>query len=431
MKKLLFIFSMSVIGMLMFSPLLTGYAEGDVVVDEFVMEEVDGVVGIDVTEGGDFVEEVDGVEGFDFAEEIAVDENLVEAGDLAVAEKVVIHFFDDRLCPVCRDTKEFIQSVVGDYPQVELNIHPISDMDKLHEIAEEFGVEDYGIMAPTIFIGDNFFQFRDFTSRHEEMIISAIEGELVEDDCCVITIPFLNIEIDISNLSLPAITVILGSLDGFNVCSIGALILVLSIVLILDSKKKIFFFGGLFIFTAVAIYGILVFTWGKLFEMLIGHLEILRIIVGLAALIGGIYFFKEFVRFFRYGPACKAANSKMIRKATKNLKDAFENPGKKTVFLLAGSVMFFAAVITIVELPCSIGVPIAFTGILVEQGVSLSSYIFYILMYLFFYMLIELVIFSGAVLTKKIWFAGSKLITWVTFAGSLVLFYLAFYYLFS
>ena len=91
--------------------------------------------------------------------------------------------------------------------------------------------------------------------------------------------------------------------------------------------------------------------------------------------------------------------------------------------------MFFAAVITIVELPCSIGIPIAFAGILVEKGVSLGVYIFYILLYLFFYMLIELIIFTGAVLTKKIWFAGSKAITWITFVGAMVLFYLAFYYL--
>jgi len=347
----------------------------------------------------------------------------------AVDEKVIIHFFDDRLCPVCRDAKEFIQSIEQDYPQVDLRIYPISETGKLHETAKEHGVVDYRIMAPTIFIGDNFFQFRDFTSRHEEIIIKAIEGELVEDDCCIIKIPFLNIEIDIRNWSLPFVTVILGSLDGFNICSIGALILILSIVMVFKSKKKIFFAGGLFILTAAIVYGTLVFVWGKLFEVLIGQLEILRIIVGLAALGGAIYFFKEFWRFFKHGPTCKASDSALARKATEKLKKAFEDP-KKSFFYLAGAIMFFAVVITLVELPCSVGVPVAFAGILVEAEVSLAVYTFYILAYIFFYMLIEIIIFTGAVLTKKIWFAGSQAITWITFAGAMVLFYLAFYYLF-
>ncbi len=353
---------------------------------------------------------------------------LAEENSFEEKEKIVIHFFDDRLCPVCRDTKNFIGSILGDYPEVELRTYPISDTKKLSQIAEEQGVEDYGIMAPSIFINDNFFQFNHFTSREEQMIISAIEGEIVERDCCIIKIPFLNLEVDISNWSLPLITIILGSIDGFNVCSIGALILVLSIVLAFKSRKKIFFFGGLFIITAVIIYGILVFTWGRLFEILVGQLEILRVIVGLAALGGGIYFFKEFWRFFRYGPSCKTSDSKLARTAISNLKKSFEEPGKR-FHLLIGSIMFFAAVITIVELPCSVGIPIAFAGILVESGVSLTAYIFYILLYLFFYMLIELIIFVGAVLTKKIWFAHSKAVTLVTFLGAMVLFYLAFYYL--
>jgi glutaredoxin len=343
-------------------------------------------------------------------------------------EEVIINFFDDRLCPVCASAKNFIQEIQSDYPEIQLNIYSITNTKKLAEVVQEHNIEGYRIMAPTIFINDVFFQFRDFTSREEKMIIQAIKGEKIERDCCIFRIPFLNIEVDISRFSLFFITFVLGSIDGFNVCSVGALILVLSIVLVLNSKKKIFFFGGLFILTTVIIYGSLVFIWGKLFELLVGKLEILRIIVGLAALGGGIYFFKEFWRFFKYGPTCQASNSQLAKKATSRLKQVFEQPGNK-IYLLSASVMFFATIITLVELPCSIGIPVAYSGILIESGISLFSYIFYILLYLFFYMLIEIIVFTGAVLTKKIWFANSKTITWITFLGSMVLFYLALHYL--
>ncbi len=364
------------------------------------------------------------------ASPLLASENLVTEDSADDPEELIIYFFDDRLCPVCRDAKEFLQEKVKEYDNVNLVIYPISDTERLREIVKEHKVEDYRIMAPTIFIGDNFFQFRDFTSRQEEKLISAIEGETVEKDCCMMKIPFLNIEVDIGNWSLPIIAVVLGSIDGFNVCSIGALILILSIVLVFDSKKKIFFFGGLFIVTTVLIYGLLVFIWGRLFEALIGHLEILRVIVGLAAFGGGVYFFKEFWRFFKYGPTCQSSESKIAKKATEKLRMVFEKPGKG-LFLLAGAVISFAVIITIIELPCSVGVPIAFSGILIEAGVSLTAHIGYVLLFLFFYMLIEIVIFIGAVLTKKIWFAGSSAITWITFTGAIILFYLAFYYLFS
>jgi len=354
---------------------------------------------------------------------------------LAVAEEIsdggmVIHFFDDRLCPVCQDTKNFINSILENYPEVEFKIYSISDIPKLSQVAEDHGIVDYNIMAPTIFIGDNFFQFRDFTERNKAMIVNALSGKTVEEAGSFIKIPVSNIEIDTSNLSLPAITAILASVDGLNVCSIGALILVLTIVMVLDSKKQIFFYGGLFILTSATIYGLLVFVWGKLFELLIGQLEILRVIVGLAALAGGIYFTKEFWRYFKYGPTCKTIDSKLIANASKRLKQAFDKPGRQTT-LLVSSVVFFAAVVTIVELPCSVGIPVAFAGVLAEAGVSLWSYIFYILLYLLFYMLIEIILFIGAVVTKKVWFVNSKMITWITLLGALVLFYLAFYYLFS
>jgi hypothetical protein len=348
-------------------------------------------------------------------------------------EKVIIDFFDDRLCPVCRETKLFVQEIAENDPQIELNIYPISDTEKLYQKIEEHGIENYNIMSPTIFIEKgssfNFFQFRDFTSRQEESLIKAIQGEVVEEDCCMIKIPFLGVEIDIGDWSLILISVILGSLDGFNVCSLGALILILSIVLVLDSRKKIFLYGGIFILTTVATYGVLVFAWGKLFESLIGHLEILRIIVGLAALGGGIYFLKEFWKYFKYGPTCESSKSPLFQKATTRLQNAFKE--SKGTFFITTSIIIFAVIITIIELPCSIGVPIAFTGILIENGLSSISYFFHILIYLFFYMIDEFLIFFVAVFTKKIWLKDSKAITWITLVGAIIMFYLAFYYLFS
>jgi len=296
---------------------------------------------------------------------------------------------------------------------------------------EEQGVEDYRLMVPTTFIGDNTFQ--NFYSEDEELMKRAIEGENVQNEIhevrgkSFVDIPFIG-ELNLGEWSLPLAAFVIGSLDGLNVCSIGALILILMIVIGFKSRKKILFYGCLFIFTAVAIYGGLVFAWTALFNALARYIGFINILIGLAALGGGLFFLNKFIKFYKYGPACEYSGNKFVINATNKLKEAFQDE-KSQILFLSISVITFAAVITIVELPCSFGLPLVYGGILAGAGLTWASYTFYILLYLLFYMLIELIIFVGAVITKEVWFSESNMITWVYGLGTLVLFFLAYYYI--
>jgi len=339
--------------------------------------------------------------------------------------EITVDFFEDKLCSTCKLQKEFMETIKKDYPQLNINIYDISDTEKLKQVANSYGVYDYKIMAPTSFINGYFFQFNDFADEQKAMVIDAIERKYIEKEDNIIN--FLNKEFDLDKTPLLLTTIILSSVDGFNVCSIGALILILSIVLVSNSRRKTFLYGGIFILTAAVVYGVIVFTWGKLFELLLGQLGILRIIVGLLSLIGGIYFLTQFFKFLKKGPACESGNSKIVNNAVGKFKESFSKD--KGFLFLAGSIATFAAIITIVELPCSIGIPLVFVGILAESNLPLLTYIFYILVYLFFFMLIEIIIFTIAVLSKKIWLNDSKTVTWATLIGALFLLYLSFYYL--
>lgn len=342
---------------------------------------------------------------------------------------VELHYFEDPLCSVCAKQKEFMEELSGRYDSLIIYTYSISDTEAFRRLASESGISEYRIMAPSSFINGELLQFSSFGEREKQILVSAIEGEALENSS-ILRLPLIGTEIDTSTWSLPLLAIALGSLDGFNVCSLGALILILSIVLTLNSRKKIFVYGGLFILTTVVVYGGLVFIWGQLINMFIGQLDALRLIVGLAAIGGSAWFFKEFWRFYKYGPACESSNSKLARISTQRMIEAFNQPSKGPL-VLGGAIVLFAIAITIVELPCSIGVPIAFTGILIESGLSLSMYTMYIGIYLLFYMLIELIVFTGAVLTKEIWFAGSSIITWTTFTGAAILLALGLYYILS
>ncbi len=358
-----------------------------------------------------------------------------------------VHILEDERCPDCDRLKRYLENDLKDeYPELEVIYYEVGNEEEEQEFEFvaccEKGI-DYELRrrVPTVIIGENLFQpdffeglyyDKDGSEREREVIRRAIEGEHVQGEIDelrgIVSIPFTDWEIDTKEVSIPIMGAILGSLDGLNVCSIGALILILTIVLTFKSRKKILFYGGLFIFTAVTIYGLLVFAWTAAFEVLSRFIGPINTVIGIAAFLGGIYFLREFIRFYKHGPTCRSSSNKYVTKVTKKLKEDFNSSAAQTVTLIT-SVMLFAAVITLVELPCSFGLPMVYGGALAEAGLPWISYAFYIGLYLFFYMLIELIIFAGAVITKEVWIAESNLITWVYLAGTLVLFFLSYYYL--
>ena len=346
-----------------------------------------------------------------------------------------IHLFEQRGCPDCARAKDFLETEIKpNYPDVEIIIYSImesANQQRFHEMMAERNVDDYNIIVPTIFIGNNNFQ--NFFEGDKELIERALQGEDVQRDIqavrgeAIVRVPLIG-DVNVSNLSLPILAAIIGTVDGLNVCSIGALILILSLVLsAFKSRRKIMLYGGLFILTTVLVYGVLIFAWTALFHALAKYIGGINIIIGLAALGGGIYFFKKFIDFYRYGPACEYKSNKYLTKVTKKLQKAFSE-NEKTTMLVTG-IIIFAFVVTLVELPCSFGLPMIYAGVLAAEGLTTMGYVSYVALYLFFYMLIELIIFTIAIITKETFFANSKWITWVYLVGALVLVALSYNYL--
>lgn len=245
-----------------------------------------------------------------------------------------------------------------------------------------------------------------------------------------IDVPLIGV-IDTAGIPLALAALVIGSLDGLNVCSIGALILILSLVISMNSRRRIFFYGLLFLLTTAAVYGGLMFVWYGLFNALVSRIRVLELIIGLAALAGGIWFFRRFILFLKYGPGCEIAVHPFVDRLTQRLRRAIGSPAGKTAATLAVPLLLvvFAAVITIVELPCSIALPVVFSGLVGASGAGNAASAGYILLYLFFYLLIELVIFTVAVVTKKIWYGPEAATVWVTGAAALIMAGTGVYYL--
>ncbi|MDP3996015.1 MAG: hypothetical protein Q8P74_02090 [bacterium] len=351
-------------------------------------------------------------------------------------DKIEIEFFYSPICIHCAAEHKFLDEIEKDYPEVIINRHDatqIQNYDLMRDMAEERGVERYLGTVPLTFVGQEFFVGFDNKEGIGKDIENSIKRQLGEGGESPfkedkVTLPIIG-EVNLADYSLPVLAILLGLLDGFNICSLGALVLILGMVLVLRSRKKIMLFGGLFILTTALVYGLLIVLWYKIFSLFVPYLRIMEITIGLLGVGGAIYFLRQFFRFKKYGPACDTGSgNSMINKLSFKMQEMFKNPA--STLALFGSIFLFAFLLTVIEFPCSAVVPVTFAGILAKAQMSLSSYLFYIAVFVLFYMLDEVIVFLIAVSKMTVWIASGKFVTWIYLIEGIFLLLLGIYYLF-
>jgi hypothetical protein len=222
-----------------------------------------------------------------------------------------------------------------------------------------------------------------------------------------------------SDFSLPILAVLLGFLDGFNVCSLGALMLIIGMTLKLQRRKTIILLGGTFILTTALVYGGLIVLWYKIFEQLTQYLDYVKLFITVFAFGGGLYFLKEYFRMRKQGAVCELQESKLINRLMEKTGKALQDNTK--LLGLIGIVLLFAAVVAIVEFPCSAATPLIFAGILADSGLSTLAYLTHIGLFIIFYMLDEILIFAIAAYRLKLWMTSGTFTKYAVLAEALIL----------
>ena len=334
--------------------------------------------------------------------------------------------FSSPTCPHCTTASIFLDDLIssGNYSFeiVEYNLSQNTDLVKDYYDRYQVPNNRQGLV-PAIFIADSYFiGFNDQTKINILAILD--EEDVVSDN--LVTLPFMG-EVDLMTYSLPALAITLGIVDGFNVCSLGALVIILGLVMVLRSRKKIILLGGTFVLTTAIIYGLLIFLWHKFFSAISPYIRSFEMMIGLLALVGGIYLLREFYKAYKSGPVCSTNN--LMTRITPKIEKVFKN--KTNWFALLSAVFMFAVVVTIVEFPCSAFLPVLFTSILVEAGISGGQSIAYIMLYMLFYLLDEIIIFLIAVFTMRIKIVSPRFIIFFNLLAALIFLFLGIYYIFG
>jgi len=354
----------------------------------------------------------------------------------AETTKLEVNFFYSETCPHCKAENAFLDKIAPNYPDIQINRYLVTDTDHkklMVDLIKEHSAERYLGAVPLTFIGEDFFPGFDSETgigkKIEDSIIRQLGGpkpEKPEENKNIIKLPIIG-TVDLTKYSLFLQAMLLGFFDGFNVCSLGALVMILGLVLILKSRAKILLFGGLYIFITALIYGVLIFLWYQLFYYLSPALKIMNVFVGILGILGAIYFLRQFLKARKQDLTCDSQGNKIVNKQSLKIQEVFQKSGG--IWGLIIGIIIFATVITVVEFPCSAVVPVLFAGVMAHANLSLPSYVLYLLIYILFYMLDEIVVFLIAVFTMNIKIASGKAMKWLNLIEAIVLLVMGIYYL--
>lgn len=184
-----------------------------------------------------------------------------------------------------------------------------------------------------------------------------------------------------SRLGMPAFTFLVGLVDGFNPCAMWVLLFLLSVLVNLRSRAKIFAVAGTFILISGLAYFVFMAAWLNIF-MLVGYLRGVQLTLGIFAVLIGSVHVKDFFAFKKgFSLSIPESAKPGIYARVRKIVTAEHLTGA-----IVGAVVL-AVLVNIVELLCTAGLPALYTEILTMQGFPTWKNYAYLGLYNLAYML--------------------------------------------
>ena len=340
---------------------------------------------------------------------------------------VNIYLFYSDTCPHCSAEKELLKELEKDYDNIRIykyEVNTDNNMELLIEVAELLDTEVSGV--PFTIIGDKVykgFNYENYKSRflgtieyysdngYKDIVgeyIGGIELPKYEvkdksdfnqyvEDYGNKTISFLGFKINTKNLTLPIISILIGFIDGFNPCAMWVLLFLISMLIGMKDKKRMWSLGITFLLTSALIYLLFMIAWLNVATFLTSVVFI-RILLGIVAISGGLFNLYGYLRN-RKNSGCTVVNDKKRNKIFSRIKSFTQ---EKNFFLALIGVVVLAISVNIVELACSAGLPVMFIEILSLNHLSLFEECVYIFLYMLFFLIDDLIVFFIAMTTMQV-----------------------------
>lgn len=205
-----------------------------------------------------------------------------------------------------------------------------------------------------------------------------------------VTLPLVG-QVPLADLSLPALAILLGLADGFNPCAMWALVYLLSLLVSLQDRRKVILMVGSFVLASGILYFLFMTAWLNAF-LILGYMRPLTIAIGVGALLIGLHDLRSFA-LTKGAPVCAVGGTELKHKTMSRMERLVAAPLSLATF---AGIIGLAFLVNSIEFACSAALPAIFTHALSLRPLPTLAYYGYILLYDFFFMLDDLIIFTLA-----------------------------------
>lgn len=382
-------------------------------------------------------------------------------------EKVInIHLFYGNGCPHCAAEEEFLSDYLKDRTDVKLYKYEIwydsHNQELLSKVQKEMGTTNkngvpFTVIGKKTIVGYadgvtdeqikdaiNYYlnnDYRDYageitgkvkktevkedTIKDESKTEDKTENKIEKADDTKdsdqtdenVTVPVLG-KINAKKVSLPILAVVLGFVDGFNPCAMWILIFLITMLFNMKDRKKMWILGLTFILTSGIVYLMFMLAWLNL-ATFISKIAFIRLLIAVIALVVGlINIYKYIDSLKKKDEGCDVVDKKDRKKIMEKIISITHE--KKFIIALLG-IMVLSASVNIIELMCSIGIPLLFTQILAMNNLSTFGYMIYMFIYIFFFLIDDIVIFVISMVTLKVTGLSTKYTKYSHLVGGIIM----------
>ena len=382
-------------------------------------------------------------------------------------EKVInIHLFYGNGCSHCAAEEEFLSDYLKDRTDVKLYKYEIwydsHNQELLSKVQKEMGTTNkngvpFTVIGKKTIVGYadgvtdeqikdaiNYYlnnDYRDYAGEITGKVKKAeVKEDIIKDESKTedkkenkiekaddtkdsdqtdenVTVPVLG-KINAKKVSLPILAVVLGFVDGFNPCAMWILIFLITMLFNMKDRKKMWILGLTFILTSGIVYLMFMLAWLNL-ATFISKIAFIRLLIAVIALVVGlINVYKYIDSLKKKDEGCDVVDKKDRKKIMEKIISITHE--KKFIIALLG-IMVLAASVNIIELMCSIGIPLLFTQILAMNNLSTFSYMIYMFIYIFFFLIDDIVIFVISMVTLKVTGLSTKYTKYSHLIGGIIM----------
>lgn len=376
---------------------------------------------------------------------------LVFTSNVKAVGQTNIYFFYGQGCPHCAKEEIFLKGLVENDNSIKVNSFEVWSNDQnaalLGQVAGKIKLNVSGVPVTVVgnkavvgYLDDQTTGLqiinlvKDYQSGPVKDVVAEIIGsnqiksqeETNKNNVSNSNQGFSFGQINYKKLSLPILTIVIGTLDSLNPCAMWVLLFLISMMLGMNNRKRMWLLGSAFIVASAAAYFVFLAAWLNIF-LFISYVKWIKTIIILVAVIAGVLNLREWWQNRNGGCDISTSETKK-RLITSKLTQIIQS--NKYLLAFVG-IVAIAIAINMVELLCSAGLPAVYIPILTEAGLAKSQYYLYLGLYSFFYVLIQIVVFVVAMMTLEIKAVSSRITKWSSLIGGILMVGIAVYLIFK